>query len=139
MRSEELRIKYAPYEYGLYFNDTEIAFGPIGWYYSEGDRYDDVPYMPEYDGYEEQIDEFIEYIGFGSEKKYLIWFIKEFVVLDYILNKLDDEHMAFLEKYGFVIKSSHICRPPFSCYKCENTETCQLFKQEQKIVNKYIL
>lgn len=139
MRSEELRIKYAPYDYGLYFGDTEIAFGPIGWYYSEGDRYDDVPYTPEYDGYEDQIDEFIEYIGFGSKKKYLIWFIKEFVVLDYILNKLDDEHMAFLEKYGFAIKSSHICRPPFSCYKCENAETCSLLKQEQKIVNKYIL
>ena len=139
MRSEELRIKCAPYDYGLYFGDTEIAFGPIGWYYTDGYRYDDVPYTPEYDGYEDYIDEFIEYIGFGSEKKYLIWFIKEFVVLDYILDKLDNEHMAFLEKYGFAIKSVRICRPSSKCYNCENAETCRLFKQEQKIVNKYIL
>ena len=144
MRSEDLRIKCAPYDYGLYLNDAydkEVAFGPNGWYYSDCDRSDDVNYNPEYVGYEDDIDDFIEYVAshVPFEKKYLIWFIKEFVVLDYILNKLDDEHMAFLEKYGFAIKSMHICRPPFSCYNCENTETCQLFKQEQKIVNKYIL
>ena len=144
MRSEELRIKCAPYDYGLYLGDeydTEVAFGPNGWYYSDCDRSDDVNYNPEYDGYEDDIDDFIEYVAchVPFEKKYLIWFIKEFVVLDYILDELDNEHMAFLEKYGFAIKSVRICRPPFSCYKCENAETCRSFKQKQTIVNKYIL
>ena len=145
MRSEELRIKCAPYDYGLYLNDeydTEVAFGPNGWYYSDCDRSDDVYYNPEYIGYEDEIDDFIEYVAghVPFEKKYLIWFIKEFVVLDYILDKLDNEHMAFLEKYGFAIKSVRICRPSSKCYNCENTETCTLFKQEQQqIVNKYIL
>ena len=146
MRSEELRIKCAPYNYGLYLNDAydrEVAFGPNGWYYSDCDRSDDVDYNPESDRYEDYIDDFIEYVAchVPFEKKYLIWFIKEFVVLDYILNKLDDEHMAFLEKYGFAIKSDHICRPPFSCYKYGNTVACEYFEQckHKKIVNKYIL
>ena len=134
MRSEELRIKCAPYNYGLYLNDAydrEVAFGPNGWYYSDCDRSDDVDYNPESDRYEDYIDDFIEYVAchVPFEKKYLIWFIKEFVVLDYILNKLDDEHMAFLEKYGFAIKSIGVCRAPFTCYDNKNNEICPFLEQ----------
>ena len=92
---------YKHFEYGLYFDYYKIANGIDGWYYEE-----ECGSMLLFDC--QSLDCFINYVcGFvdDDDKNNLKWFIKEFDVLDYILNRLSDAHIAFLEKYGFKIKT----------------------------------